>query len=444
MRKTVFLLLSMIILMSFISFSAAEESGDPEVLPSLRLNPTEIQVQKGYREQLRVSVLNLPKGVRAAKYEWATSDDLVATVRNGTVQGTGGGNAVVTCTVTLSDKTVLTAACGVLVTVPVRELKTESRTITLMAGDDFTPDIQVLPEDATNKTYRLVSGDGQILEAGADGRITGLAEGKTVLTATSEDNPKKTVRITVTVTRRIGKTDGVILFQGIPWGSDCETSFRILKEKGFISEDAVVRNSDISQIYYWYWPENDLMFSQMSSWRSFSENWATPISMIPQKTIGGYLPRIARLLFLNGTDGEGKYDPETTRLTGVFFQFDSRHEKGTAIFCELLGKLENQYGEFKRYLEKDISRYYKELFSGIQEAMAGAEEYSIQEPGMEDYLGEYAICTIRGAENTGIMLNIDINGTVTLFYGRTDAASMIRELEEALQEETPELEDAGV
>ena len=128
----------------------------------------------------------------------------------------------------------------------------------------------------------------------------------------------------------------------------------------------------------------------------------------------------------------------------MYFQFDNRHEKGTTVFCELLGKLENQYGEFRRYLQKDISRYYPELFSEIKEAMAGAEEYAIQEPGMEGYLGEYAICTIRGAENTGIMLNIDTNGTVTLFYGRTDAAGMIRELEEALQEETPELEDAGV
>jgi hypothetical protein len=166
--------------------------------------------------------------------------------------------------------------------------------------------------------------------------------------------------------------------------------------------------------------------------------------MIPRKTIGGYLPQTATLLFLNGIDSGGKCDPEATRLTGVFFQFDNRHEKGTIIFTDLLKKLEKQYGEFRRYLQKDIPRYYPEMFSEIQEAMAGAVEYALQEPGMVGYLGEYAICTIRGDRNTGIMLNLDTNGIVTLFYGRTDTADMIRELEKALQEETPELEDAGV
>ena len=39
---------------------------------------------------------------------------------------------------------------------------------------------------------------------------------------------------------------------------------------------------------------------------------------------------------------------------------------------------------------------------------------------------------------------MDTSETVTLFYGRTDAADMIRELEDAVPPESGILEDAGV
>ena len=60
------------------------------------------------------------------------------------------------------------------------------------------------------------------------------------------------------------------------------------------------------------------------------------------------------------------------------------------------------------------------------------------------YLGEYAICTVYGSNHTGIMLNIDTNETVTLFYGRTDAPDLIRALQETTALEPVQLEDAGV
>ena len=80
----------------------------------------------------------------------------------------------------------------------------------------------------------------------------------------------------------------------------------------------------------------------------------------------------------------------------------------------------------------------------IKGVMAGATEYSVQELGEGVYLGEYALCTIHGINNTGIMLSIDTNETVTLFYGRTDAPDMIRALQESVTMEPVQMEDAGV
>ena len=82
--------------------------------------------------------------------------------------------------------------------------------------------------------------------------------------------------------------------------------------------------------------------------------------------------------------------------------------------------------------------------SKIKNAMDGAKEYTVQELGEGVYLGEYAICSMHGSNQTGIMLSIDTNETVTLFYGRTDAPDMIRALQESVTMEPVHMEDAGV
>jgi len=317
-----------------------------------------------------------------------------------------------------------------------------------MAGEPFYPEILILPEDASNQGVRFASSDEGILSVDAEGRITAKAPGKTVLTVTSEDNPSKQAKITVTVTRRIGKSDRELTFLGIPWESDYETCISLLKESGFVAQETRSRCSYTASA--WHWPENDLLFARISSWRTlpvvFSDRQtgAGRISLNPQKTIGGYMPQTATLIFLNGMDAEGRIDPEITRLTGVYFSFDNRHERGAVIFCNLLQRLEDQYGEFNRYLSKDIPKYYQELYEQIKAAMAEAKEFKLQEPELDVYLGEYAVCTIYGAQHTGIMLNMDANETVTLFYGRTDAPEMIQELISAMSGEQVILEDAGV
>ena len=428
--------------------SFAEESADQPQL-SLQLKPAEVNLQKDRSSKISPSLVNNTKGIRLKKYEWVSSDPDVVECTGGTVKGLAAGKAVVTCTATLNDGTVLTAECPVSVTVPVTGIQSEEKALTVMAGDTLIPKIEIIPEDATNPVIQFSSSDEQILSVGKDGSVTGLEAGKSVLTAVSEDNPAKKVTILVTVTRRIGKTDNELTFLGIPWGSDCETCINLLKEKGFIAEEARNRCSFTGTA--WHWPENDLLFSRISSWRtlpvSFSDRevGAGRTSLKPLKTVGGHMPQTATLIFLNGIGDDGQIDPDSTRLIGVYFNFDNRHEKGTTIFCDLLSRLEAQYGEFRRYQEKDIPRYYPDLYAEIKEVMTEPREYAVQEPETGDaYLGEYALCIIRGTENTGIMLNMDTNESVTLFYGRTDAPELIEELQQHMSDNSEVLEDIGV
>jgi len=77
--------------------------------------------------------------------------------------------------------------------------------------------------------------------------------------------------------------------------------------------------------------------------------------------------------------------------------------------------------------------------------MIDPREYTAQEPETGDaYLGEYVICTMHGADHTGIMLNLDTNESVTLFYGRTDAPELIGELQQHMDDHAEAIEDIGV
>ena len=446
-KKAVLILVLMCLLTGLYCFSAAEGSCE-QPAPELRLKPAELVLAKGRGAKVTPSVENAPKGARTKKTEWTSSNPEVAVYNGSTVRGVGAGQAVMTCTVMLTDGTILSAECAVTVTVPVSRIQAVTKSITVMAGDPLTPEIQVFPEDATNPGILYSSSDDRIVSVGEDGRITALAEGKATLTAASEDDPSKTVKIPVAVTKRIGKTDREITFLGIPWGSDCETCIRLLKAAEVISGEVQPRFSYTSTA--WHWPENDLLFSRISAWRSLPaafadrQTGAARSSIQLKKTIGGYLPQTATLIFFNTVGSDGQVDPDVTSLAGVYFSFENRDGQGAAVFCGLLERLEEAYGEFTRYQSKDIPRYYPELNRKIKNAMSGAKEYAVQELGEGVYLGEYAICVIHGSGRTGIMLNIDTNETVTLFYGRTDAPEMIRALQETVTMEPVRMEDAGV
>ena len=69
--------------------------------------------------------------------------------------------------------------------------------------------------------------------------------------------------------------------------------------------------------------------------------------------------------------------------------------------------MEAQYGEFTRYLAKDLTRrYYKEMYDGIKDAMAGAKMFGWRDykKTRDIYLSDYAICTLKGKNDTGIAL----------------------------------------
>ena len=414
---------------------------------AVRLDPVQVTMKKGGTRRITATVVGLPAGVKTKHFAWATSDPGVAVYKDGNIRAIGYGEAVLTCSALLTDGTTRWAECRVTVTVPVNSLQADNRKMDVMAGDVFAPAVRAVPAEA-DQSIRYTSSDESVVRPTQDGMLEAVSEGQATVTAASESSPDKQVRITVSVTRRLGKAEGPLTFQGIPWESDSETCILLLKESGFIAEDVQNRAGYSNSV--WHWPEKDLLFTRDSAWRSLPVEFtdqkvgAKRTSLNPQKTVGGFMPQVSTLVYLNGTGEDGKIDTETTRLIGVYFSFDNRHEKGTTIFTRLLGRLEEQYGAFNRYISKDFSRYYPDLYAALAGSVKDATAYSIQELGDDLYLGEYVLCTLHGQDNSGIMLRIDTNESVTLFYGRTDAEALISGLKEALSTEAEDLEDAGV
>lgn len=413
------------------------------------LEPAGLTLTKGSSAKVSAEVTGLADGVTAGEFVWESSDSGVAAWNRGSVKGAEGGSAVITCTAALSDGTEVSAELPVTVTVPVQGIAAKPNKIEVMAGETFVPALTFKPENATDKGVVYASSDEAVVKPDGNGQLLAVAPGKASVTVTAADGSKKTARVAVTVTKRVGKFDGELTFQGLEWGSDFETCWKRLQDAGFV--DPEQRGYVYGTGSMHYWPEQDLLFAHYGSWQNlpvvFGDKGvgAARSGMSPLKKVGGFSPRTASLYFLNGIGEDGNVDGGITRLTGVYFYFDNDHERGAEIFVSLLTKMEAQYGEFDRYLAKDFTRrFYKDTYDVIKGSMAGAEMYTYRSLNRDPWLSNYAICVLHGKNDTGIMLMMDTSENVTLFYGKTDTLRGIREIQTVLEAVPDDREDAGI
>ena len=166
-----------------ITASADDKSASCEVtvvIPSesITLDRTDLTLNKGQSVKLTATVT--PADATDA-LEWTSSNEAVATVSSdGTVTAKAGGEAVVTVkTGTLS------ATCNVKVVVPTSSVSVEPENATLyVGGEGLGLKATVLPEDADNKEIVWESGNKAVATVDASGKVSPVAEGQAVITAT--------------------------------------------------------------------------------------------------------------------------------------------------------------------------------------------------------------------------------------------------------------------
>lgn len=169
------------------------------------LDKTNLKLAVGKTDKIAEKVEDLPNGEKVAKTEWSSSDKTKVSVNNGQIKAVAGGEAVITCMVTLSDGTSLSAECMVTVIVPVASVTTDKKSVSLSVGESSKPQFTFKPNNASETGLDYKSSDPDVAAVDENGTITGKAAGKATITATTVDGSGKSVAITVTV-----KNDGYL------------------------------------------------------------------------------------------------------------------------------------------------------------------------------------------------------------------------------------------
>lgn len=143
----------------------------------------------------------LPKDAFNKEVTWSSSNTKVATVdKNGKVTGVGAGTAIITCT-TVNRGHKATCTVKVYKKTEVTGISVSSSSFALYTGYSRNVTATVSPANATYKNVRWTSANPKVAKVDANGKVTGVAAGKTTITCASADNPmiKKVIDVRVYV-----------------------------------------------------------------------------------------------------------------------------------------------------------------------------------------------------------------------------------------------------
>ena len=163
---------------------------------SISIEPSQATLDKGQTLQL---VATMNENATNKEVIWSSADESILSVdAEGVITGVEYG--ITTITVTSVSNPEVTATCEVTVVhYPVTSISISQTTATLEGGESVNL-VATVNEDASNKNIIWTSAASNVASVTADGKVTGLSRGTTIITGTSEGNPELTVTCTVTVT----------------------------------------------------------------------------------------------------------------------------------------------------------------------------------------------------------------------------------------------------
>lgn len=153
-------------------------------------------------EEKNLTASYTPSNATNPTLQWASSNEEVATVdAQGKVTAVAPGTAVITA----SSVSNPTKSDSVTVTVSraVNQVAVNEDDFSLLIGAKKSLTTSVLPADATNQTLRWLSSNEEVATVDAYGKVTAVAAGTAVITASSISNPTKLDTVTVTVSKAV-------------------------------------------------------------------------------------------------------------------------------------------------------------------------------------------------------------------------------------------------
>ena len=173
----------------------------------ITLNKTTMELTEGDDDVLTATVL--PEDATNKKVTWISSDETVATVKDGKVTALKPGTVKITVKTEDGGKT---AECQVTVVAkvyPVTGVTLDKTSAELTEGDELVLAATVTPANATNKNVTWISSDETVATV-KDGKVTALKPGTVKITVKTEDGGK-TAECQLTVVAKVYPVTGVTL-----------------------------------------------------------------------------------------------------------------------------------------------------------------------------------------------------------------------------------------
>ena len=152
---------------------------DPVIaVSSITLDQAKLDLETGSTATLKASVG--PENATVKTVTWSTSDEKIATVKDGVVTAVAAGKATITATAGSKS-----ATCEVTVkdpVIPVTSVTLSKTELTLEIDDAVTLKATVGPDNATDKTVTWSSSDSKIASV-TNGKVTAVAVGTATITA---------------------------------------------------------------------------------------------------------------------------------------------------------------------------------------------------------------------------------------------------------------------
>ena len=150
-------------------------------IEKLSLDKKEVLLDKKESTELKVQLS--PVDADETDVVWTSSDEEVATVKNGIVTGQSKSGTAVIRVASAKDSKIY-AECTVTVKEPASSIELNKKEVELSKGSKITLTATVLPENAHDKTVLWSSGDEKIATV-KDGVITAVSAGTVEITVTS-------------------------------------------------------------------------------------------------------------------------------------------------------------------------------------------------------------------------------------------------------------------
>lgn len=182
------------------NFGVSILTGTSISVKSIKVSPTSLNLVPD--EVYPVNATVLPADATDKSLIWSSTDESVVTVDQfGNVKGVADGKA----TVVVASASNPSVYAEIPVTVkyryiPVTKVKISPSTVSVVIGKSAVLNAVVTPSNATNKKVVWSTSDKKTVSVDQSGNIKGLKLGSAVITVTSEDNPKISASVTVTVT----------------------------------------------------------------------------------------------------------------------------------------------------------------------------------------------------------------------------------------------------